>query len=436
MTSFIIAAALLTLLSLSFLLWALLRRKSGISDNRRALNAAVYRDQLLELEREQSEGSLADADYAQAQEEVQRRLLEDIDTSPEILDSNRGRKWVWVTLLLFPLVAAGFYAWHGNPAALNPQSAAAPEVTDQQIKEMVTKLAAKLEANPNNPEGWAMLARSYMNLAQPLDAVRAFGHIEKQVSEDPSLMVDYAEALLDSADAQNFAHARALVEKALTQEPGHPKGLFIAGGIALMDKDFARADALWEKLLPLLEPGSQDFNYVLDSVNRVRVKLKKPALKAEQFNQAEDPVSQSAATAGKSAETAPANAGAATGSANVAAKTGNSSVSGHVELDAALKAKTSPTDTVFIFARAVSGPRMPLAILKTTVSALPLDFELTEAMAMSPQISLSTADMVRVEVRVSKAGSATPTAGDLIGASLPVKPGSRGVSVKINAVQP
>ena len=155
MTSFIIAAALLTLLSLSFLLWAMLRRKSGISDNRRALNAAVYRDQLLELEREHTEGSLADADYAQAQEEVQRRLLEDIDTSPEILDSNRGRKWVWVTLLLFPLVAAGFYAWHGNPAALNPQSAAAPEVTDQQIKEMVTKLAAKLEADPNNPEGWA-----------------------------------------------------------------------------------------------------------------------------------------------------------------------------------------------------------------------------------------------------------------------------------------
>lgn len=430
MTSFIIAAALLTLLSLSFLLWAMLRRKSGISDNRRALNAAVYRDQLLELEREHIEGSLADADYTQAQEEVQRRLLEDIDTSPEILDSNRGRKWVWATVLLFPLVAAALYAWHGNPAALNPQSAAAPEVSDQQIKEMVTKLAAKLEADPNNPEGWAMLARSYMNLAQPADAVRAFSHIEKQVSEDPSLMVDYAEALLDSGDPKNFAQARALVGKALNQEPGHPKGLFIAGGIALMDKDLTRADALWEKLLPLLEPGSQDFNYVLDNVNRVRTKLKKPALKAEQFNQAEGPVSQPSATTAKSADAAPANAGAA------AAKMGNSSVSGHVELDTALKAKASPTDTVFIFARAVSGPRMPLAILKTTVSALPLDFELTEAMAMSPQISLSTADMVRVEVRVSKAGSATPTAGDLIGASLPVKPGSRGVSVKINAVQP
>jgi cytochrome c-type biogenesis protein CcmH len=422
MTSFIIAATLLTLFALSSLLWTLLRRKGAISDNRRALNAAVYRDQLLELEREHAEGSLADEDYTQAQDEVQRRLLEDTDTRPELLDSNRGRKWVWTILLLIPLVAAALYVWHGESTALNPQRADAPEVTDQQIKEMVTKLAAKLEADPNNPEGWAMLARSYMNVNRPVDAASAFSHIEKQVAEDPSLMVDYAEALLDSTDPKNFPKARALVGKALSMEPGHPKGLFIAGGIALMDKDLTRADTLWEKLLPLLEPGSQDFNYVLDSVNRVRVKLKKPALKAEQFNQTQGPVTQPTATANTNA--------------NAPTKAGSSSVAGLVELDAALKAKTAPTDTVFVFARAVSGPRMPLAILKTTVSALPLDFELTEAMAMSPQYSLSTADMVRVEVRVSKAGSATPMSGDLMGASLPVKPGSRGVSVKINAVQP
>ncbi|MDE2354000.1 MAG: c-type cytochrome biogenesis protein CcmI, partial [Betaproteobacteria bacterium] len=109
---------------------------------------------------------------------------------------------------------------------------------------------------------------------------------------------------------------------------------------------------------------------------------------------------------------------------------------GRVSIDPALKGKASPNDTVFIFARAVDGPRMPLAIVRTTVSQLPLDFALTDDMAMSPQFNLSSASLVRVEVRVSKSGSATPASGDLIGASLPVKPGAHDLQITISQVQP
>ncbi len=408
MTSFLIAAGLLLALVLAVLFFFLFRRRADVSDNRKALNAAVYRDQLVELDAERREGSLEDADYAQARDEVQRRLLEDTAVSPEVTDYTHGRKVAIAILLAIPLAVVGLYAWHGQSDALNPQQQQAME---PKIEAMVASLAAKLAANPDNPEGWAMLARSYMNLDRPKDALQAFAHLTQQLKDDPQLMVDYAEALASSGQDQGMVQARTWVEKALALEPGNPKGLFLSGGFAFADKNYRKAAAVWEKLMPLLEPGSQDANFVLENLNRARAQVKLPPFAADRFQQATGPTTPQASNA-------------------------SSALAGNVVLDPALKDKAAPTDTVFVFARAVQGPRMPLAVLKTTVSQLPLAFELTDAMAMSPQFNLSSASLVRVEVRVSKSGSATPGSGDLVGASLPVKPGTRGIEVHISQVQP
>jgi cytochrome c-type biogenesis protein CcmH len=409
MTSFLIAAGLLLALVLLVLFFFLLRRRGGVSDNRKALNAAVYRDQLVELEAEHREGSLEDADYAQARDEVQRRLLEDTAVSPEVTDYTHGRKVAIGILVAIPMAVVGLYAWHGQPDALNPQQQ--PHAMEQQLDAMVASLAAKLAKNPDNPEGWAMLARSYMNLDRPKEALQAFAHLTPQLKDDPQLMVDYAEALASSGQDQGMVLARSWVEKALALEPGNPKGLFLSGGFAFADKNYRKAAAVWEKLMPLLEPGSQDANFVLENLNKARAQVQLPPLAADRFQQATGPATSQASNA-------------------------STALAGKVVLDPALKAKAAPTDTVFLFARAVQGPRMPLAILKTTVSQLPLEFELTDAMAMSPQFNLSSASLVRVEVRVSKSGSATPASGDLVGASLPVKPGTRGIEVHISQVQP
>ncbi len=409
MTSFLIAASLLLALVLVVLFFFLLRRRGGVSDNRKALNAAVYRDQLVELDAEHREGSLEDSDYAQARDEVQRRLLEDTAVSPEVTDYTHGRKVAIGILVAIPLLVVGLYAWHGQPDALNPQQQ--PHAMEQQLDAMVASLAAKLAKNPDNPEGWAMLARSYMNLERPKEALQAFSHLTQQLNDDPQLMVDYAEALASSGQDQGMAQARTWVDKALALEPGNPKGLFLSGGFAFADKNYRKAAAVWEKLMPLLEPGSQDANFVLENLNKARAQVQLPPLAADRFQQATGPSTPQAGNA-------------------------STALAGKVVLDPVLKGKAAPTDTVFLFARAVQGPRMPLAILKTTVSQLPLEFELTDAMAMSPQFNLSSASLVRVEVRVSKSGSATPTSGDLVGASLPVKPGTRGIEVHISQVQP
>jgi cytochrome c-type biogenesis protein CcmH len=410
MTSFIIAAGLLTLVVLAIPLYFVLRRRASVSDNRKALNAAVYRDQLAELERERSEGSLEEADFNQARDELERRILEDTATPAEVTDTTHGRRAALAMIVAIPVIAVAMYAWRGNIEVFNPQQP--PQVTEDKVREMVDTLAAKLAKNPDNPQGWAMLARSYMTLERPADAVEAFSHIEKQMENDPQLMADYAEALVASGKDEGFAKAGLWASRALALEPGNAKALYLSGGIAFAAKDYRKALANWEKLMPLVEPGSEDAKFVLSSINQARAMLKQPPLTAEQFQRPEGPVNP---------RQAPSAA---------------SSVSGRLDIDAGLKAKASPGDTVFLFARAVDGPRMPLAVVKSTVGQLPLDFELTDGMAMSPQFRISSFAQVRIEARVSKSGSATPASGDLIGASLPVKPGARGVQVTINQVQP
>lgn len=423
LTAFILASGGLTLAILFYLIYTV-QRKLGVSDHRRALNAAVYRDQLQELAAERDDGSLASADYDQAREEIERRLLDESSGLPEVTDRVHGRMGVWALLVVIPVMAVGFYLWRGHPEGLDWQNTTAAEgpamapggMTPDKINAMITQLAAKLAKDPNNPKGWAMLGRSYMNTDKPAEAVKAFAHLKKEMEQDPELMVDYAEAL--AADAQVRGDDRQMmesndwVEKALKLEPGNGKGLFMAGSFALITQQYDKARADWEKLMPLLDPGSQDFNFVLEQLNKVRAKLKLPPVSGDSFVGPEGPVK-------------PKGKGPAV-----------SSVSGDVTLDPALANKVSPGETVFIFAKAVQGPPMPVAVIKTTVGSWPLHFELTDAMAMSPQFTLSSMDLVRIEVRVTRSGNPMPSSGDLSGASLPLKPGSHGVKLVINQVQP
>lgn len=437
MTSFLLAASTLTLLVLAVLFFVLFRRRSPLNDNRKSLNAAVYRDQLAELEAEHRDGSLADNDFVQARDEVQRRLLEEANVNPEVTDYTHGRTVAVVLLLLIPLAAGGLYAWRGTPGVFNPQAQLQPQpVGAQQIQEMVAKLEAKLAKEPNDPEGWAMLARSYLNMDRPLDARKAFEHLKDQMASNPQLMVDYAQALAsDGQDQKALLQARDLVDQALKLEPGNPMGLFMAGGFAFAGRDFRKAATVWEKLMPLLEPGSQDANFVLENLNAARAKLKLPPLRPDQFQEPSGPVKPS--PAGSAAGLEGGAGGVASAGANASSAGANASaVSGRVTLDPALRAKVSSTDTVYLFARVPNGPRMPLAVLKTTAGQLPLDFTLTDEMAMSAQFNLSSVSTVQVEARISKSGSATPTAGDLIGKSSVVKPGARGVALVIDQVQP
>jgi cytochrome c-type biogenesis protein CcmH len=428
MTYFYLAAATLVVVALALLLrpWWSASRRTASADSLPALNTAIHRDRLGELERDRSNGTLSAADLVEAREELQRQLLDDT-AATEVADPRSGisgtqsagagfsRSSGIAIAILLPLIAVAIYALLGSPAAVLPAAVQTQRATAD-MEQLVVKLANKLEQNPDNPEGWAMLARSYKSLGRWDDAERAFTRIGPDLNRSAELLAELAEMLVQKN--QGFdPRSRDLIKQALRLEPTNMLALFMGGGEAIDGGRYAEGAALLERLLPQLEAGSEDARLVEATIASARER-----------SGAGQKLPQGTRRAG-AGETAK---GATKGPAKATTK----SVSGRVELSPALKDKANPDDVVFIFARAVDGPRMPLAAQRARVADLPMDFMLDDGQALMPEATISSAQQVRVEVRVSKSGKATPGKGDLTGKSVAVKPGAKGVKIVIDQIDP
>ena len=263
MTQLVIYATLLIVVVAAFLLpplWLGLRRNETKASRKEA-NLAVFRDQLSELEREKTEGTLADADFDQARRELQRRLLEEV--APEAEEAGKAtygpsRKMAIVLLLLLPVLAFAAYGILGNPKALDPaQTAAAPKMTAEQISGMVARLAERMQANPDDMQGWLMLARSYKTMGRYEEAAAAYAKAEKVIDDDPELLASYAETIAMASGNGLKGKPSQLIARALKIDPQHPHSLFLAGAAAMGAGDNRKGIAYWEALLPQVEPGSE-----------------------------------------------------------------------------------------------------------------------------------------------------------------------------------
>ena len=407
MIGFALGALALVAATLAFLLWPLARapRASNAADAA-ATNAAVLKDQLAELERDHAAGAIASAEYEQAKLELKRRLLEDTavaeDSSPS---AARRRPFAAVaTAIALPVAAAGLYLVLGAPAALDPEQTQ-PQLERADVEAMVEKLAQRLQNQPDDAEGWAMLGRSYRVLGRNLEAAQAFAKAGDVVASDPRLLVDYAESLALAHGGSLQGKPAELVARALALDPGNPLALMLSGAVSFQREDYAGAIRQWEKVQALLAPESDEARAVGDSIATARELAAKPPAQAA----------------------AKAPAGEAAGGARVA---------GTVRLAAELASKAAPTDTVFVFARAAGGPGAPLAVMRRQVKDLPLEFALDDSMAMAPERKLSGTQEVVVGARVSRSGNPLPQSGDLQGLSRPVKVGASGVAVVIDTAVP
>lgn len=397
---FLFAATGLVAFTLLLLLRPWQRRTEAHEASRGEVNAGIYRDQLAELDRDLAAGTLAAADHAQAREELQRRVLQDTGSEPAPSAQAAGaRRTMLLLAIALPLAATGLYGALGEPAALLPQPQAAAEgahqATAADIEQMVAKLAARLEKNPDDLPGWAMLARSYHATGRMAQAQAVFARLGDKVNEDPALLADYADVLAAQAGGSLEGRPLELVTAALRLDPDHAMSLSLAATAAYKRGDFPEAARHWQRLLAQLPPGSEDARWLQNMLADIGA----------------PPPAQAAAPAGKA-------------------------VSGTVSLSPGLAGQARPTDTVFVFARATDGSRAPLAVQRARVSDLPLAFRLDDSMAMSPQHKLSEAKEFRIEARISRSGNATPAAGDLIGASAPVGPGADRVVLTIDTVRP
>ncbi len=394
MTVFLVIIGLLIAGALLFIVPPLLRRGTGVAVSRDAINVAVYRDQLRELEADLRAGTLAADHYEKARREIEARLLEDVGGGGAAAGKPRARAAALTLGIAIPLCALAIYLVVGNPQALSPQ---AESVSEQQVQMLIERLAARLRDSPEDAEGWILLGRSYAVLGRFGEATQAYANATARMPKNAQLLADYADALGMAQGRRLQGEPEKIIARALEADPDNLKALALAGTAAFEKNDYAKAVDHWERMLRLVPADSELAQAVRASIAEARTlgggaPASKPA--------------QSAAAGGR--------------------------VSGVVKLAPELAGKIAPNDTVFIFARAADGPRMPLAVLRRQARDLPLEFALDDSMAMTPAMKLSDHPRVVVGARISKTANANPQAGDLQGLSAPVKVGAERVNVVID----
>lgn len=396
---------------------------------------SALRQQIKQLVSLHAAGTLDTAAFEAAKAPLERKLLDSVLANPDAASSSVAvpRPSVKLVVLLcagvLGLAVAG-YSYTGSPGATvlagsNTAPGVDPNASEEaQFAAAVEQLAQRLQNEPENAEGWAMLARSYARLGQHEKALPAFKRTGSLLETDARLIADYADTLAVLNNRSLVGEPAQWINKALAIDPNNPKALALAGTAAFEARDFPVAVRHWERLVTMSPPGAEFLPQLQASIDEARKEGGMPVSPAGK-------VGSLAAAPAAQAENG-ANGSAANAAPAVAAPT--AAVKGSVRLSAALAQQAGPDDTVFIFARAAEGPRMPLAIMRKSVRDLPLEFTLDDSTAMAPGLRLSLHPKVVISARISKSGQAMPETGDLVGESAAVANTATGVAIEISQV--
>lgn len=384
MIEFWLAAGLLLLVALAFLLIPVLRgRKAQAEEDRTALNVALYQERLAELQGQQAAGVLTAEQLQAGQAEAARELLADTEGASERV-ARLGKALPLIAALLVPFAGLGLYLHWGASQQL-------AELGDQRqpsIGEMTAKLERAVEADPKSAESWYFLGRIYMAQERAGDAASAYERAAVLAGRPPELLGQWAQALYFAGNKQWSAQLQALTDEALKADPQEATSLGLLGIAAFEGERFAEAISYWQRLvdqMPTQDPARASIQV---GIERAR----------ENLQAAGQPVPEVVTKAMPVLKV-------------------------RVELAPALQGKVQPGDSVFVFARAASGPPMPLAVKRMTVADLPVEVELSDSDAMMAQLKISSFAEVQLVARVSRAGNAT--AGEWIGRGQPIPSSTR-----------
>ena len=383
MIDFWLAAGLLLLIALSFILIPVLRaRRAQREEDRTALNVALYQERVAELQAQHEEGVLTVEQLETGRAEAARELLADTEGAAPGRESTLGKTLPILAAIMVPVLGLGLYLHYGasDKVQLTQEFSQPP----QSLEEMVTRLERAAAAQPDSAEGLYFLGRAYMAQNRPADAAKVFERTVALAGRQPELLGQWAQAQYFADDKKWSDKTQALTDEALKADPKEVTSLGLLGIAAFEAKRYQEAIGYWQRLMNELPEGDQSRAALEGGIAKAREQL---------------------LASGGQVQAAPATKAQA-------------SIKVSVDLADALKDKVLPGDSVFIFARAVSGPPAPLAVKRVTVADLPITVELGDVDAMMPQLKLSNFPEVQLVARVSRAGQ--PTAGEWAGRSKPL----------------
>lgn len=379
MIEFWLCAGLLLLTALAILLLPVVRgRGVQAEEDRMALNVTLYQERLQELQAQHAAGALDDQQLANARDEAARELLSDTEGAQVVpVKRSLGRAVPLISALLVPVLGVGLYLHWG----VIDEVERARTFVDQPktIEEMTARLEEATQKNPDSAESWYFLGRTYMAQERPADAAKAFERAVGVAGREPELLGQWAQALYFAGNKQWTEQLQRMTDDALKGDPAEATTLGLLGIAAYEGGEYQRAIEYWQQLVAVLPVEDPSRQAIEGGIERARQQL--------------------GVTTPDAASNAPA-------------------ISVKVELAAELREKVQPSDAVFIFARAVSGPPMPLAVKRLTVADLPAEVSLSDNDAMMPQLKISGFEQVQLVARISRSGNAT--AGEWIGSSQPI----------------
>ena len=380
------AAALLLLIAMAFILPPLLKTPAP-ENNSEAGREAHYRQRLQEIETELEQGLISPEQAGAIKRQAQHALLDWDKHRQPAATTDKGRAGALISIATFiPLFAIGLYHYLGQPEAIARialisgfQEAETEAQRRAALDNMLAQLERRLAEQPGDRaeemEGWLMLANSYSALQRYPEAARAAGNLYRLRPDDPDTLFRYADSLATANEGAFAGRPAELIQQGLASDPENPSGLWLAGLAARQAGDNQGAIRHWERLLPQLEPGSAPAERLQQQLRLAR--------------------GQTAAV-----------------DADVDDKV---ALRIEVSLLARLKQQARPNAALFIYATALTGPPMPLAIVRKKAGDLPVEVQLDDASAMLPGNTLSNHAEVQLIARISNSGNARPQSGDLIG---------------------
>jgi cytochrome c-type biogenesis protein CcmH len=417
MTTFWIIVAVLIVAAVGILAPALLRSRQSLSSDRNQQNVVIAQERLSELEADLANGVLSQDQFDQAKVELEQALLLDLGddgNAGEQAPKSAGRAALVALVIAVPALTLYLYNHLGQPQLAVAQQVAhqdgnGPAGEMPSVEEMIDALVARLKENPEDAEGWFLLGRTYMVLKQYPEAVTAYETVYKLVGDEPGVILALADALAMAQDGNMGGRVAELVRKAVQIAPDSATALWLGGMVEEQQGNYTQAVALWRKLQTMVTDDKEAY----------------------------DRVSQLIAAAERKSGTSSAAPGEVLESSQAQPVDGQASIRVKISLSPGLQALVGSDEILFVYARPMEGPKMPLAASRHKAGELPLEVTLSDADAMMPQMRLSNFAEVLVGARISRTGNAIAESGDLKGevASVSVT-GSGMVEVVIDTLVP